>query len=284
MSDGSMFHFDEGRESFEDLGIANGTRTWRATDLMRVLGYQNEKSFYSAITRAMQACLSLGIKTEENFIPYEGSYKLTRFACYLVAMNGDTKKAEVAAAQAYFAALADTFQSHLEAADGIDRVLIRDEMTSGMKALGSTAKEHGVTNYAFFQNQGYRGMYNMDLTMLTRFKGVPSGQSLLDRMGKAELAANLFRITQTDEKIRNESLHGQQQLEGAAFSVGRTVRQTMEQISGKKPEHLPIAAPIKEVKKALKSTGKKLKELDSGAQRVAARQLPAGPTRSDEEE
>ena len=258
----TVFHFEDGRESFEDMGKANGTRVWSESDLMRAMEYQTPQSFRKVITRAMQACLSLNIQTEENFILADGQYKLTRFACYLIAMNGDPKKPQVAAAQLYFAALAETFQGHLEHADGIDRLLIRHEMTDGMKTLCSTANRHGVENYAFFMNAGYRGMYNMDLTRLTAFKGVPSGEKLLDRMGKDELAANLFRITQTDAKIKNERLQGQQRLEDVATEVGKTVRQTMINLSGTAPEHLPIAPPIQEVKKAIKGTSKKFKKLD----------------------
>jgi DNA-damage-inducible protein D len=263
MSELTIFHFTEGEKCFEDIGKPNGVRLWREHDLMTALDYQAKSSFRKVITRAMQACLSLNIRTEENFIPDEqGDYLLTRFACYLVAMNGDPKKPNVAAAQFYFAAIAETFQHHLEHADGIERVLIREEMTDSQKALGSTAKQHGVQNYAFFLNQGYRGMYNMDLASLTSFKGVSRGQKLLDRMGKTELAANLFRITQTDEKIKNQGIRGQRKLEDAAFQVGRKVRETMMGLSGSAPEHLPIAPPITDVKKRLKETSKKLKNLD----------------------
>jgi DNA-damage-inducible protein D len=136
----AVFHFEKGKTSFEDLGIENGARTWKEADLMQVLGYAEGGSFRKAITRAMQACLSLGIPTEENFHLVDGAYKLTRFACYLVAMNADTKKQQVAAAQMYFAAIAETFTTAIEHADGIERIAIRDEMTDGMKSLGVTAK------------------------------------------------------------------------------------------------------------------------------------------------
>ena len=251
----TIFHFDEGRPSFEDLGEPNGGRYWKEEDLRRALDYQTPQSFRKVITRAMQACLSLSISTEENFrLGPDGQYKFTRFACYLVAMNGDTKKVQVAAAQLYFAALAETFQQHVEHCEGIERVLIRQEMTDGMKVLSSTAKRHGVTNYAFFQNAGYRGMYNMDLARLQSFKGISDGEILLDRMGKDELAANLFRITQTDAKIKNEQLQGQRILEKVAHDVGQKVRHTMIELSGTAPENLPIAEPIGTVKKKLKET------------------------------
>lgn len=245
-----------------DAQDPSAARTWREEDLMRFLGYQTEASFQNVVTRAMQACLSLGIRTEDDFIRGPDGYRFTRFACYLVSVNGDPKKKEVAAAQAYFAKLADTFATCVEHAEGVERVLLRKETTDGIKTLESTAKQHGIVNYAFFQNKGYRGMYNMGLQELIRFKGAPAGVTLFDHMGREELAANLFRITQTESKIRKNNIVGQQPLEDAAYAVGRTVRDTMRRISGTVPEHLPLAEPIQEVKKKLKVTGRKLKELD----------------------
>jgi DNA-damage-inducible protein D len=258
----NIFHFESDKPSFEDLGVPNGSRTWREETLMSAMGYESKGAFRKAVNRAMQACLSLNIATEDNFIRVGDEYKFTRFACYLIAMNGDPKKDGVAAAQLYFAALADTFQSYVEHAEGVDRILVRDEMTSGMKALQGTAKLHGVENYAFFQNAGYRGMYNMSLPELVKRKGLNPKEKLLDRIGKTELAANLFRVTQTEEKIRNEGLRGQRQLENAAHAVGKTVRQTMIELSGTPPEDLPIAEPIKDVRKKLKTADKRFRELD----------------------
>lgn len=167
----TLFHFDDDRPSFEGLGRQNGATHWHECDLKEALGYQGQESFAKAINRAKQACLSLGLACEDHFLRQpDGTHFLTRFACYLVAMNGDPKKPQVAAAQAYFAVIADTFQSRLEHANAIDRVMIRDEVTDGHKALSSTAKRHGVENYAFFANKGYMGMYNMSLERLTAYK------------------------------------------------------------------------------------------------------------------
>lgn len=258
----NIFHFDEGKESFEDLGKPNGVRYWMESDLMIALEYSGSAGFRKVILRAMQACLTLGIPTDEVFVNCDGSYKLTRFACYLIAMNGDTKKPAVASAQLYFATLAETFNRHLEHVEGIERIVIRQEMSDGMKTLSSTAKRHGVQNFALFQNAGYRGMYNFDLARLTQIKGVKAGEMLLDRMGKTELAANLFRISQTEEKIKNQGIKGQVPLERAAQDVGRTVRETMIGISGTAPEHLPVAEHIEDVKRMIKSTNKKFKAID----------------------
>jgi DNA-damage-inducible protein D len=259
----TLFHFEDGRESFEDVGKSNGTTLWHEMVVMDALGYESKAAFRKALNRGKQACLSLNIACEEHFLlQADGDHALTRFGCYLVAMNGDPRKPEVAAAQAYFAAIADTFQSHLEHAEGIDRILIREEVTDGQKSLASTAKAHGVENYAFFQNRGYVGMYNMSLDRLCGYKGVPRGDKLIDRMGKTEMAAHLFRITQTDEKIRREAINGQGRLEQAAFEVGRKVRRTMEELSGTAPEDLPLAEPISSVRKKIKGTSKALRKLD----------------------
>ncbi len=259
----TVFHFDNDRPSFEDLGKPNGVTHWDEPIVMKVFGYESEQSFVKALTRAKQACLSLGIQCEDHFVRQEnGKHAITRFGCYLIAMNGDPRKPQVAAAQAYFAAIAETFQTHLEHAEAIDRVLIRDEVKDGQKALVSTAKSHGVENYAFFQNKGYLGMYNMSLERLSQYKGLRPKDKLIDRMGKAELAAHLFRITQTTEKIANENIRGQTRLEKAAFDVGQKVRHTMQELSGKSPEDLPIAEDITQVRKKLKGTRKQLEKHD----------------------
>ena len=259
----TLFHFEEEPRSFEDLAIENGTNLWNEADLMAALGYQSAESFKKVVIKAQQALLSLGVPFEENFYRQpSGDYRLTRFACYLVAMNGDSKKPQVAAAQVYFATLAETFRSAIEHSEAIDRILIREEVTDGEKSLASTASRHGVENHAFFQNAGYRGMYNMNLNALKEKKGLKKGEKLMDRMGKEELAAHLFRITQTDAKIKKDGLSGQRLLESAAEQVGKQVRRTMIEISGQRPEHLPLAEPIKDVKKTLKSTSKQFQKLD----------------------
>lgn len=259
----TVFHFDDGRPGFEDLGKANGTTHWDEPIVMDALGYESEQAFAKALMRAKQACLSLGIQCEDHFVRQEsGKHAITRFGCYLIAMNGDPRKPEVAAAQAYFAAIAETFQNCLEHAEAIDRVLIRDEVTDGQKALASTAKSHGVQNYAFFQNKGYLGMYNMSLDRLRNYKGLGDKDKLIDRMGKVELAAHLFRITQTTEKIAKEDIRGQARLEQTAYTVGKKVRHTMEELSGTAPEDLPIAEDISQVRKKLKGTRKQLESHD----------------------
>ena len=179
-------------------------------------------------------------------------------------MNGDPKKPQVAAAQAYFAAIAETFHDHLEASEGVDRVVVREEVAAGEKSLSKTAQSHGVDSYAFFHNAGYMGMYNMSLSDLKQLKGLPLKDKLIDRMGKVELAAHLFRVTQTDQKIQTENVRGQRNLESTAHTVGATIRRTILELGGKAPEALPLAPPIAEVKKALKDTGKKFKAMDSG--------------------
>jgi DNA-damage-inducible protein D len=178
-------------------------------------------------------------------------------------MNADSRKAEVAKAQAYFAALADSFRQYCEEAENVLRIQIRSEISGREKSLSGVAKEAGVINYQYFQNAGYRGMYNRNLNEIRALKHVPSDRSPLDFMGKTELAANLFRITQTEAKIKGENIKGQKQCEVTAEQVGQVVRKTMKQISGQTPESLPPAHDIKEVKKELKETHKKLKKIDT---------------------
>ena len=235
-----------------------------------MLGYESLNGFRKAIERAMMAFTSLNIPVFDNIVqtPREmdgkvfADYKLSRFACYLVAMNGDPKKPQVAVAQAYFVQWAEACRLYLEQADGVERVAIRAEISEHERTLSGTAKMAGVIDYALFQNAGYRGLYNMDLWQIRRRKGVPQGRSPLDFMGKTELAANLFRVTQTEEKIRAERIRGQRPLEQTAEDVGRKVRRTMVEISGRRPEELPPAEDIKQVHKKLKSSHREIRKLD----------------------
>lgn len=268
MTDLDLFHFDDTRQNFEALARANGFRYWLASDLMRCLGYDHMAPVLKAVNKAIAACATLGIPIGDNFVEVreggtgERDWHLSRFACYLTAMNGDPRNQKVAKAQVYFAALAESFRQYVQEADQVERVLVRGEISERENALSSTAKAQGVENYAFFQNAGYRGMYNMNLSKIRQLKQVPSGRSPLDFMGKTELAANLFRITQTDEKIKNENVRGQKPLERAAENVGRQVRETMRKISGTPPERLPPARDIHHVRSDLKQTNRHFAKLD----------------------
>ena len=266
----SPFHLEPGKPGFEALSNNNGFRFWWASELATVLGYESLHGFRKAVERAMMALTSLNIPVFDNIVQEQREvggklvvdYKLSRFACYLAAMNGDPKKPQVAQAQGYFVAWAEACRLYLEQAEGVERVAIRGEITEHERTLSGTAKMAGVVEYGLFQNAGYRGLYNMDLWQLRRHKGVPQGRSPLDFMGKTELAANLFRVTQTEEKIRGERIRGQKPLERAAEDVGREVRRTMVKISGRRPEELPPAGDIKEVHKNLKSSHREIKRLD----------------------
>lgn len=268
-----VFHFDKNKKGFDDYSYKNGGVYWYASDIIKLLGYESMTSFRNVINRAIAACASLNIDVQENFKQEDRviedkkvhDYKLSRFACYLVSMNGDPKKQEVAKAQFYFAAIAETFRNYIEAVENVERVLIRDEITDREKSLSGTAHERGVINYQLFQNAGYRGMYNMNLNKLKTLKGLTGSnlkRSLLDFMGKEELAANLFRVTQTESKIKNENVRGQVNLEKTAEVVGKKVRNTMIEISNTRPEALPLHEDIKNVEKQLKVTNKKLKQID----------------------
>lgn len=265
-----IFHFDNDRLSFDDFAKENGFKYWWASDLMQALGYESRGSFGKAINRAISACAALSIDVMENFVQEKknqdgkprSDYRLSRFACYLVAMNADPRKEQVARAQAYFATIAEAFRRYVEESEDVERVLIREDVSEREKLLHGAAKQAGVDNYAYFQSAGYRGMYNMTIAQLRTLKGVPSQRSPLDFMGKTELAANLFRITQTEEKLRVDGVRGQVPAERTAENVGRKVRQTMLEISGTPPEQLPRAEDIKEVRKSLKATQREFKKLD----------------------
>ena len=267
MSELDVFHFENNRQSFDDFAKKNGQDWWSARDLMKFLDYSSYNTFLKVINRAIATCLTLNISVKDNFIQIEqevngvvvSDYKLTRFACYLIAMNGDTKKEQVAKAQIYFVAVAETLRSYLEEHENMERLLIRDDISEREKSISGVASAHGVEEYRLFQNAGYRGMYNKNLNVLKTYKGLQDiKRSLLDFMGKTELAANLFRLTQTEEKIKNDNIRGQQALERTAETIGKQVRKAMIEMSGTRPEDLPLSDDLQDVKKRLKKTHKEM--------------------------
>jgi DNA-damage-inducible protein D len=261
---------DSGKNQFEAIAKDNGEHYWYARDIMPLLGYEAFPVFENAINKAIRACTSLGIPLHDVINPVEREiegvsqrdYKLSRFGCYLVAVNGDVAKPEVAAAQAYFVALADAFRQYIQHAGNVERVLIRSDISERENSLRSLVHRAGVENFAYFQNAGYRGLYNMNIWQLREIKGVPDNRTPLDFMGKQEMAANLFRLTETEAKIKNDSVTGQNRLEHTAEEVGKAVRSTMMRISNTKPELLPPAKDIKLVQSGLKRTRREFGKID----------------------
>ena len=255
--------------TFEDFKNENGITYWWASDLMQMLAYPNMKSFQKVLDRATKAFVSLNIPHYDNIIAISREkenqqfqdFKLTRFACYLTVMNGDPKKIEVAEAQAYFAQQTRKFELYLENNNEIDRLLIREELTEGNKSLSSIIKQAGATDYAKFANAGYLGMYNMENWKLANKRNVKKDK-LMDTMGRTELAANLFRITQTEERIKNKGVKGQNALEQTHYQVGKEVRKIVIENVGKTPENLIQEKELPNVKKELKDGYKKMLKED----------------------
>jgi DNA-damage-inducible protein D len=252
------------------LAQEDGFKFWWASDMARLMGYENLDSFRKAINKAMIACDALGVPLVENFVQerraVEGreqlDFRLSRFACYLAAMNGNVNNPLVAQAQAYFVTFAEACRQYLARAENVERVGLRADISDRERSLSGVVQDAGLRDFALFQNAGYRGLYNMDLARLRQLKGVPDARTPLDFMGKEELAANLFRITQTEAKIRKENRRGQQSLERAAEEVGQRVRRTMQEISGNQPEALSPAEDIRVVRKQLKSAQREFRKLD----------------------
>jgi DNA-damage-inducible protein D len=264
-------------QDFENHGNERDGR-WSARWLMKWLGYESYASFQKAIGRAMQTCSTMEFSIAEHFkavsLTVDGAvqddFDLTRFACYITAMNGDPRKPEIAAAQVHFASMTETVRILYSDPGNIDRIRLRDEISQNEKALSGVVKSAGVIpeRYGLFHNAGYMGMYNMSYNKLKEYKGFQGSGTLLDFMGRQELAANQFRLAQTEAMIKNENIKGQAALEVAAQKVGQEVRATMIRTSGTYPENLPLAEDIKKVRTKLKKANQELQKLDSPKKRT----------------
>lgn len=261
-------------ENFENCSRQNGVRYWYAHEFMLELGYGTWQSFLSVINKAQASCARLEMDTFGEFIPAtyadENGYeqrtvKLTRFACLLVTMHADARKPEVAAAKVALATVANQLIATRLSQNDLGRLETRDDLKAAELGLGSAAKIAGVQNdeYAFFKDAGIRGMYNRSLAELKEMRGLSSKDTPYDFMGLTELAGNLFRVTQTAEKLRNTPNIGLRNAQRTAKQVGTDVRAMMIKNSGIAPEELPIEENIKTVKKSLKNTAKEMKKLDA---------------------
>ena len=250
----------------------NGTEYWTARELMPLLGYETWQKADEVITRAIRACINSGQVENDHFnrtvkmveiglnaVREVKDYKLDRYACYLIAQNGDSNKAEIAQAQTYFAVQTRRQEIFQQLSDNEKRLFVRNEVSFHNKELFKTAKQAGVSKFGVFNDAGYRGLYGIPLSDIEKKKGVRKGE-LLDRAGSSELAANLFRITQTDDKIKKDNVQGQESASRVHHMVGGKVRQAIKDIGGAMPEQLPIEKHIKEVKKEVKKLSVKKKK------------------------
>jgi len=267
-------------QTFESIKHINeyGQEYWLARELQVVLEYSDWRNFENTIFKAMDACKNSGNEIAEHFGEVTtftkmnngatrklSDYALNRYACYLIVMNGDSSKNVIAVGQTYFAVktrqqeLVDNYE---QLSEDQKRLATRNEITVHNKSLAEAAQNAGIVDqrdYAIFQNKGYQGLYGgLGVKEIHARKGLKKSQKILDHMGSTELAANLFRATQTEEKLRRENIKGKNAANQTHYDVGCKVRQTIKELGGTMPEDLPT--PDKSIKQLEKEQKKALKE------------------------
>ncbi|MEQ1931548.1 MAG: DNA damage-inducible protein D [Parvularculaceae bacterium] len=265
-----------GDQSFESLKRTNshGAEYWSAREIQPSLGYSQWRRFEDSIKRAIASCEASGNKPDNHFagagkmvdlgsgatreVP---DFHLSRFACYLIAQNGDPRKPEIAAAQQYFAVQTRRQELSDALAADVERLELRKQAGEEFKALSGAAHAAGVESRMFgvFHDAGYKGLYGgLGNEAIKARKGIPAKDALMDRMNATELAANQFRMTQTRDKLMRESVKDQQSAIRTHESVGREVRDAIKRIGGALPEAIPPAEHIKTVEKRVKTVRPKL--------------------------
>ena len=255
---------------------ADDVEYWRARDLHLSLGYDRWESFSAVVERSKVACESSGQTSANHFHPATkmvslGSgarratddWFLSRYACYLIAMNADSSKAEVGFAQTYFAYQTRRQEQQDQLTDMERRRQLRGDVTKANKELNNAAKNAGVLlprQFVFFHSAGYKGLYGMGVSQIKEAKGIGPKEQLLDRVGRAELAANYFRITQTEQRLRRADVREERAANQTHYTVGQQVRRSMQDISGTRPEDLPAAPSLKKLK-----AKRKKKQIDGTA-------------------
>lgn len=273
---------EQHHETFEGLRQFDpeGNEFWLARQLAKVLEYSEYRHFLAVVERAKEACRNSDHPVEDHFedvleMVEIGSgakrqiadIRLSRYACYLIVQNGDPSKPVIANGQTYFAMqtrrqeLRDD-EAFTRLSEDEKRLAIRNELAEHNKYLAAAAKEAGVAtplDYAIFQDHGYKGLYGgRGAKEIHAIKGLKKSQKILDHMGSTELAANLFRATQTEEKLRRDSVRGKQKANQTHYEVGAKVRQTIKELGGTMPEALPTPeTSVKQLENAKKKLEKK---------------------------
>lgn len=256
----------------------NGIEFWYARELMETLGYKSWRYFEKVIIKATISCENSEISAFEHFVvdnktilmPKNATkniidYRLTRYACYLIAQNANSRLKAVALAQTYFAVQTRkqelTEEEYKYLSEDEKRLYNRKTVSNRNKYLFNTAKNSGVKNYAKFNNAGYTGLYNGETAEdIKRRKGLKEQQEILDYMGSAELGANIFRITQTDELLKSNKVNNENEACITHNKVGKAVRKAIEELGGTMPENLPT--PAKSIKELEQEEHKRLKALN----------------------
>ena len=255
-------------EVFERIkhGDEEGNEFWYARELMVALEYKEWRKFEGVIKRAKESCINSEFDTNEQFVGTDKlsinvnggkrcirDYKLTRYACYLISMNGDPRKDVIALAQTYFAVQTRRIElldeEFKELSEDDKRLKIRKQVKKGNYGLNRTAVKSGVKNLAEFHNAGYKGLYNGETADdIFKRKELKYRQDILDYMGSSELAANLFRITQTDDKLKRDKVNNEYEANLTHYKVGTEVRNSIKRMGGTMPEDLPNPkSSIKEI-------------------------------------
>jgi DNA-damage-inducible protein D len=253
---------------------SNGAPYWVARELMEVLDYRDWRDFSDVIEKAKTSCEMAGHFSGDHFVLMpemvaigsgakreRENFIFSKYACYLVAMNGDPGKPEIAYAQAYFTEQTYLQEQQESLTESERRLLIRNRVKDANRKLGGAAKESGVTSKMFgvFHDAGYKGLYGgLGLEAIKARKKIDSKDDLLDCIGRAELAANEFRITQTEQTLTKQGIKGEQKAIDTHHRIGAKVRQTMQELNNPMPENLPAEPSIKKLVAAKAREAKKL--------------------------